>query len=106
MTAHDQMHGRAPCWLGSLALSATIVLSAIGPMSCAMVDTAIVGSTEQNVLVASVPHAAKDFAYTAGPGTAPAKISTVTYPGSAPYICSPSGFGQKSRCFARSSVMD
>lgn len=106
MTTHDRMHGGAPCSFSSLALAATIVLSAIGPISCAVVDTAIVGSTEKNVVVASVPHAAKDFADAAEPKTASAKVSAAVYPGSAPYICSPSGFGQKSRCFARSRQMD
>ncbi|WP_420852307.1 hypothetical protein [Rhizobium mesosinicum] len=106
MTTHDRMHGRVPCSFSSLALAATIVLSAIGPISCAVVDTAIVGSTEKSVLVASVPHAAKDFAYTSGPKTASARVTAAVYPGSGPYICSPSGFGQKSRCFARSSRVD
>jgi hypothetical protein len=106
MKARDRMHGRAPCSFSSLALAVTIVFSAVGPLSCAVVDTAIVGSTEKNVVVASVPHAAKDFAYAAGAKTAPTTVDAAVYPGSAPYICSPSGFGQKSRCFARSSRMD
>lgn len=106
MTARNHMRGRAPGKFSAPALAATIVVSAIGPMSCAVVDTAIVGSTEKNVVVASVPHRAKDFAYTAKPKTAPTTVGIAVYPGSAPYICSPSGFGQKSRCFARSSRMD
>lgn len=107
MTAHDQVHGTSPCRLNSLALAATIILSAIGPMSCAVVDAATVGSTEKNVVVARVPHATKAFAYSAEPKiTAPTRAKAAEYPGSAPYICSPSGFGQKSRCFARSSLMD
>ncbi len=106
MTVHDRMHGRAPCSISSLALAATVVLSAIGPISCAVVDTAIVGSTNANVVAAKVPHAAKDFAYAAEAKTASAEINATVYPGSAPYICSPSGFGQKSRCFARSSRTD
>lgn len=105
MTAHDQVHDTSPCRLNSLALAATIVLSAIGPMSCAVVDATTVGSTEKNVVVASVPHATKAFAYGAEPKiTAPARGSAANYLGSAPYICSPSGFGHKSRCFARSSL--
>ncbi|MFC5760196.1 hypothetical protein [Rhizobium sp. GCM10022189] len=106
MTADDRMHGRAPCGFSSLVLAATVVLSAFGPMSCAVVDPAIVGSTEKNIVVASAPRAAKDFPDAAEPKTAPAKVSAAIYPGSAPYICSPSGFGQKSRCFARTSRTD
>jgi len=76
-------------------------------MSCAVVDATTVGSTEKNVVVASVPHATKAFAYSAEPKSiAPTRVNAAEYPGSAPYICSPSGFGQKSRCFARSSLMD
>lgn len=33
--------------------------------------------------------------------TQPARATRTAYLGSAPYICSPSGFGQKSRCFLR-----
>lgn len=33
--------------------------------------------------------------------TQPTRASRTAYLGSAPYICSPSGFGQKSRCFLR-----
>ncbi|MBB3593071.1 hypothetical protein FHX08_003415 [Rhizobium sp. BK529] len=43
-------------------------------------------------MVARVSHATKDFAYAAEPKiTAPARVNAAEYPGSAPYICSPSG---------------
>ncbi|WP_246778882.1 hypothetical protein [Rhizobium sp. BK650] len=107
MTAHHQVRGTWPCRLNSLALAAITVLSAIGPMSCAIIDVNTVGSTKKSVMVARVPHATKDFAYAAEIKiAAPARIDAARYPGSAPYICSPSGFGQKSRCFARSSLME
>ena len=35
----------------------------------------------------------------------PVKLSGDVYPGRAPYICTPSGFGQTSTCFLRSSAM-
>ncbi|WP_253958260.1 hypothetical protein [Rhizobium sp. WYJ-E13] len=107
MTAHDQVHGPSPCRLNSLALAATIILSAIGPISCAVVDATTVGSTEKNVVVVRVPHATKALAYGVERKIiTPTGANATEYPGSAPYICSPSGFGQKSRCFARSSLMN
>ncbi|MDH6231593.1 hypothetical protein M2281_002191 [Mesorhizobium soli] len=33
------------------------------------------------------------------------KVSSVNYLGSAPYICTPSGFGSTSRCFRRDSIL-
>jgi hypothetical protein len=36
--------------------------------------------------------------------SASAVSRTATYLGSAPYICSPSGFGERSKCFLRTSV--
>jgi len=35
----------------------------------------------------------------------PVKLSSDVYPGRAPYICTPSGFGRTSTCFLRSSAM-
>ncbi|MFC3071455.1 hypothetical protein [Phenylobacterium soli] len=35
---------------------------------------------------------------------APAEVKPALYAGRAPYICSPSGFGERSKCFLRSSL--
>jgi hypothetical protein len=52
------------------------------------------------------PRVSKAYAYPENHAERPAGVTAraVAYHGSAPYICSPSGFGQKSRCFARPSI--
>ena len=81
-------------------------LLAIGSTSCAVVDDDIAVATKKKIVVVEAPRVAKAYAYPADRAKRPAKatIDVAAYHGSAPYICSPSGFGQKSRCFARPSL--
>ncbi|RFC00312.1 hypothetical protein B5K08_00050 [Rhizobium leguminosarum bv. trifolii] len=80
-------------------------LLAIGTTACTVVNDDIAAVAKKNAVVVEAPRVAKAYAYPANRRERPA-ISTVrvAYHGSAPYICSPSGFGQKSRCFARPSI--
>ncbi|ANM02234.1 hypothetical protein AMC78_CH00074 [Rhizobium phaseoli] len=80
-------------------------LLAVGPTGCAVVDDDIPAVAKKNVIV-EAPRVAKAYAYPENRAVRPAAASArvVAYHGSAPYICSPSGFGQKSRCFARPSI--
>ncbi|SCB58058.1 hypothetical protein GA0061105_103520 [Rhizobium aethiopicum] len=81
-------------------------LLAIGATACVVIDDNVAAVAKKNVVIAETPRVSKAYAYpehrTARPATARARV--VAYHGSAPYICSPSGFGQKSRCFARPSI--
>ncbi|MGO4135066.1 hypothetical protein ACEQ6A_10955 [Rhizobium brockwellii] len=81
-------------------------LVAIGPTACAVVDDDIAVVAKKNIVVVEAPRASKAYAYPENHAERPAGVTAraVTYYGSAPYICSPSGFGQKSRCFARPSI--
>jgi hypothetical protein len=81
-------------------------LLAIGPTSCAVVDDDIAVVAKKKTVVVEAPRVTKAYAYSADRAERPARatIDVATYHGSAPYICSPSGFGQKSRCFARPSL--
>jgi hypothetical protein len=81
-------------------------LLAVGATACAVVNDEIAAVAKKNVVVVETPRVSKAYAYPENravrPAAAPARV--VAYHGSAPYICSPSGFGQKSRCFARPSI--
>jgi hypothetical protein len=79
-------------------------LMAIGQTACTVVDDDIAVVAKRNIVEA--PRVSKAYAYPAHRAGRPAGVTarTVAYHGSAPYICSPSGFGQKSRCFARPSI--
>ncbi|ARO21906.1 hypothetical protein CO659_29130 [Rhizobium sp. S9] len=94
----------SPFHLAMLAGGATLL--AIGATACAVVDNDTAAIAKKNVVVVETTPASKAYTYpenrTARPAAARARI--VAYHGSAPYICSPSGFGQKSRCFARPSI--
>ncbi|RUM18392.1 hypothetical protein EFQ99_32870 [Rhizobium vallis] len=81
-------------------------LLAIGQTACTIAGDDIAGIATKNVVVVEAPRVSKAYAYPASPTErqAPAPVRAVAYHGSAPYICSPSGFGQKSRCFARPSI--
>lgn len=81
-------------------------LLALGPASCAVVDDDIAVVAKRKIVVVEAPRVAKAYAYPTERAERPAKttIDVAAYHGSAPYICSPSGFGQKSRCFARPSL--
>ena len=80
-------------------------LLAIGTTACTVVNDDIAAVAKKNVVVVEAPRVAKAYAYPANRPERPATPTVrVAYHGSAPYICSPSGFGQKSRCFARPSI--
>ncbi|TBY03469.1 hypothetical protein [Rhizobium laguerreae] len=81
-------------------------LLAIGPTACTAVGDDIAVVAKKNVAVVEAPRVSKAYAYPAKRAAHPAgaMARTVAYHGSAPYICSPSGFGQKSRCFARPPI--
>ncbi|NKL02157.1 hypothetical protein GFM02_28840 [Rhizobium leguminosarum bv. viciae] len=81
-------------------------LLAIGPTACTAVGDDIAVVAKKNAAVVEAPRVSKAYAYPAKRAAHPAGATTrtVAYHGSAPYICSPSGFGQKSRCFARPSI--
>ncbi|NEJ74612.1 hypothetical protein GR197_29485 [Rhizobium phaseoli] len=80
-------------------------LLAIGPSACAVADDDIAVVAKKSVVVVEAPRVSKDYAYPADRPERPAAATVhVAYHGSAPYICSPSGFGQKSHCFARPSI--
>ncbi|WP_105007810.1 hypothetical protein [Rhizobium leguminosarum] len=80
-------------------------LMAIAQTACTVVDDDIVVA-KKNIVVVEAPRVSKAYAYPENHAERPAGVTarTVAYHGSAPYICSPSGFGQKSRCFARPSI--
>ncbi|MBP2443028.1 hypothetical protein [Rhizobium leguminosarum] len=79
-------------------------LLAIGPSGCAVVDDEALVA-KKSIVVVEAPRVSKDYAYSADrPERRAAATVRVAFHGSAPYICSPSGFGQKSRCFARPSI--
>ncbi|OWV85865.1 hypothetical protein ATY78_24595 [Rhizobium sp. R635] len=82
------------------------VLLALGPMSCSAVDDDVAVIAKKKIVAAEAPRVTKAYAYPASRADRPAAatVGVVSYHGSAPYICSPSGFGQKSRCFARPST--
>lgn len=75
-------------------------LMAIGQTACTVVDDDIAVVAKRSIVEA--PRVSKAYAYPENRAGVTAR--TVAYHGSAPYICSPSGFGQKSRCFARPSI--
>ncbi|NKK73882.1 hypothetical protein GFM13_26750 [Rhizobium leguminosarum bv. viciae] len=98
-----QMKGRR---IRSAMFAWGTALLAIGPTACTVVGDDITVVAKKNIAVAEAPRVSKAYAYPANRAERPAgaTVRTVAYHGSAPYICSPSGFGQKSRCFARPSI--
>ena len=81
-------------------------LMAIGQTACTVVDDDIAVVAKKNIVrsrrrASPRPMPIRKIAPGARPGST---ARTVAYHGSAPYICSPSGFGQKSRCFARPPI--
>ncbi|UWU16211.1 hypothetical protein N2599_09625 [Rhizobium sullae] len=88
------------------ALAFGLMLMAAGPISCAAVDDLALASNAKpaKTVVAKVPHTSKVYSYSAANGKAPVSAGAKVYHGSAPWICTPSGFGQKSRCFARPAI--
>jgi hypothetical protein len=92
------------------AFLSMLVLTAAGPISCAVVndDTSSIAATspKQAVVATKVAHVNKVYGYSAAakPDAQAIKVRATAYFGTGPYICSPSGFGQKSRCFVRQSI--
>lgn len=96
-------------------LIATVCMSVIVPTSCAFVadeDAPRAPLAQRGgVIPGSTPVAKASYGYSKSvpmgrPAEAPrkpvlAKAQMTSYLGSAPYICSASGFGRKSRCFLR-----
>jgi len=94
--------------LAACALLAT----AIGTASCSLVEDNVfkTAAADTSRIKAKVEPAKKSYGYqksekasvelVADVSTTPKPVRQV-YSGSSPYICSPSGFGQKSRCFLR-----
>lgn len=86
------------------ALAFGLMLIAAGPISCAAVDDDLaLASKPAKTVVTNVPRSSKVYSYAVASTKAAAPVSagSKVYYGSAPWICTPSGFGQKSRCFAR-----
>ncbi|EJZ17067.1 hypothetical protein RCCGEPOP_32703 [Rhizobium sp. Pop5] len=77
-----------------------------GTMLLAIGQTACTIAGDDIAVVLEAPRVSRAYAYPASATErqAPTPVRAVAYHGSAPYICSPSGFGQKSRCFARPSI--
>lgn len=90
------------------AVFSGLVAAAFSLASCAAIDETVTTSatqaTSHKAAAVKIKRQSRSYAYTtsADRALAPAATRRVTYHGSAPYICSPSGFGQKSRCFLRS----
>ncbi|TCU35196.1 hypothetical protein [Rhizobium azibense] len=88
------------------ALAFGLMLIAAGPISCAAVDDDLAAASNAKpakAVVANVARTSKVYSYAVASNKAAAPVSAgfKVYYGSAPWICTPSGFGQKSRCFAR-----
>jgi hypothetical protein len=91
---------------GRAALVFSLALAALMPISCAAVDDGLAPASKSKSVMNRVQRANKVYTYSAARDDEAAKAhgSLRGYLGSAPWICSPSGFGQKSRCFARPSI--
>lgn len=80
-----------------------LVAAAFSLISCGAIDQSVTTSATSSNLDKKITRQSRTYAYSTGSERAVPSRATqpVTYHGSAPYICSPSGFGQKSRCFLR-----
>lgn len=91
-----------------VAIALTVV--AVFAVACTpMTDTILTSSTVDKrpvKMVQVVTQTQTSYGYSSDDSARVVKVSAPrTFHGSAPYICSPSGFGQKSRCFMRQSVL-
>jgi hypothetical protein len=96
---------RRTALIGAFVLTTTIVASCSLVGDDLRVETA---AAADSTTTTAVPHTKKSYAYEKAeivPVAMKADVDSGSanpaYRGSAPYICSPSGFGQKSRCFLR-----
>jgi hypothetical protein len=85
------------------------VAYALAPISCTdVLEEPVKLATEKQrstILAGNVQRQSRLYSYGAKTSPkVPMRTEVETYYGSAPYICSPSGFGQKSRCFRRNSL--
>ncbi|EGL62987.1 hypothetical protein AGRO_4461 [Agrobacterium sp. ATCC 31749] len=94
-------------------VAAALVTSTFATASCSVVEDAVLiktTSSDATTIKSRVAPAKASYGYqktgnaavtlVADDADTPA-VSRHAYSGSSPYICSPSGFGQKSRCFLR-----
>ena len=94
-------------------VAAALVTSTFATASCSVVEDAVLiktASSDATTIKSRVAPAKASYGYqktgnaavtlVADDSDTPA-VSRHAYSGSSPYICSPSGFGQKSRCFLR-----
>ena len=94
-------------------VAAALVAFTFATASCSVVEDAVLiktASSDATTIKSRVAPAKASYGYqktgnaavtlVADDSDTPA-VSRHAYSGSSPYICSPSGFGQKSRCFLR-----
>lgn len=93
--------------------ASALVAVALATASCSIVEDSVFARTataDTTTVKTSVEPVKTSYGYQksvqANPvlvadASASPEASRPTYSGSSPYICSPSGFGQKSRCFLR-----
>ena len=101
-----------------LSVAGAIALAAMSLASCSVADAEIASNEPQSVkqqeeTIRRTRSDTESYGFSNseelrqanadinGMETTQARETKTAYLGSAPYICSPSGFGQKSRCFLR-----
>ena len=105
--------GKAARHRRSALVAAALVAFTFATASCSVVEDAVLiktASSDATTIKSRVAPAKASYGYqktgnaavtlVADASDTPA-VSRPAYSGSSPYICSPSGFGQKSRCFLR-----
>ncbi len=99
---------------GRFALAASaLALLTVATASCSVVDDAVsvkAASSDADTVRTRVISSGTSYGYQKSGNDAVRLVADAsvvpdvaqpTYSGSSPYICSPSGFGQKARCFLR-----
>jgi hypothetical protein len=105
--------GKAASHCRFALVAAALVTFTFATASCSVVEDAVLiktASSDATTIKSRVAPAKASYGYqktgnaavtlVADDSDTPA-VSRHAYSGSSPYICSPSGFGQKSRCFLR-----
>jgi hypothetical protein len=87
-----------------LGLGVLAVAMAAAPLATLHAEEAAVAPRDDGVRQADGANAQGGGPDGLARAGSPVVIRTVNYLGSAPYICTPSGFGERSKCFLRSSV--